>query len=243
MSHKVHPKIFRIQRTEDWESRGFYEKNFSSYLEEDFKIRKFLKEKMKKLSVGKIEIERSLGKVNIIISSSRPGLIIGRGGEGIEKLKKELINKVLGKKYLTKTKKDKTKTQSRSTLRLEIIEIKNPWTYASLVAQFMVSQIERRMPYRRVLKQSLSKVMAQKEVKGARVELAGRLNGIAISRKEWLKQGLLPRQTIRADIDYSHKIAKCSYGVIGVKVWIYKGEKFKKHGNTTAEKNKTQEKI
>jgi len=237
MSHKVHPKIFRIQETGDWESRGFYEKNFSSYLEEDYKIRKFLEEKMSKLSVARIEIERSPSKVNIIISSARPGLIIGRGGEGVEKLKRELINKVLREKYPVKTKKDKGKIQ-RSGLRLEIREIKSPWTHASLVAQFMVDQIEKRMPYRRVLKQSLFKVMTQKGIKGARVELAGRLNGISISRKEWLKEGLLPRQTIRADIDYSHKIAKCSYGVIGIKVWIYKGEKFKEHGNTATEKNK-----
>jgi len=237
MSHKVHPKIFRIQITGDWESRGFYEKNFALYLEEDYKIREFLEEKMNKLSVGRIEIERSPDKINVIISSSRPGLIIGRGGEGIEKLKKELINKILIKKYPGKIKKDKGKKQG-SGLRLEVREIKSPWTYASLVAQFMVAQIEKRMPYRRVLKQSLFKIMTQRGIKGARVELAGRLNGISISRKEWLKEGLLPRQTIRADIDYSHKIAKCSYGVIGVKVWIYKGEKFKEHGNTTTEKNK-----
>ncbi len=226
MSHKVHPKIFRIRQTEEWESRGFYEKDFASYLEEDFKIRKFLEEKIGKFGVAKIEIERSPNKVNIIVSTSRPGLIIGRGGEGIERLKKELISKVLKEKYFTKSKKEKGK--ARLELRLEIREIKNPWVHASLVAQLMAAQIERRMPYRRVLKQTLSKIMAQKEIKGARVQLAGRLNGISIARQEWLKQGLLPRQTIRADIDYSHKIAKCSYGVIGIKVWIYKGEKFEK---------------
>ncbi len=236
MSHKVHPKIFRIKGTEDWESRGFYGKNFALYLEEDFKIRKFLDSRIGKFGVGRIEIERSPGKVNVIISSSRPGLIIGRGGEGVEKLKKELINKVLRKGFV---KKDKVKSRQKSGLRLEIREIKNPWTYASLVALWMVDQIEKRMRYRRVLKQTLGKVMSQKGVKGARVELTGRLNGIAISRKEWLKQGLLPRQTIRANIDYSLKIAKCSYGVIGVKVWIYKGEKFKEHGNTATQENKT----
>lgn len=237
MSHKVHPKIFRIQGTEDWESRGFYENNFASYLEEDFKIRKFLDKKIGKFGVGRIEIERSPGKVNVIISSSRPGLIIGRGGEGVEKLKKELIDSVLRKTF-TRSKKDRDKRQKLG-LRIEIREIKNPWIHASLVALWMVGQIEKRMRYRRVLKQTLGKVIAQKGVKGARVELTGRLNGIAISRKEWLKEGLLPRQTIRANIDYSHKIAKCSYGVIGVKVWIYKGEKFKEHGDTAAPENKT----
>jgi small subunit ribosomal protein S3 len=228
MSHKVHPKIFRILQTENWESRGFYEKNFSSYLEEDFEIRKFLEEKIGSFGVGRMEIERSPGKINVIISTSRPGLIIGRGGEGIERLKRELIDKLSRQRHLIQKKKDKDKTQGKLELRIEIREIKNPWVHASLVAQLIASQIERRMPYRRVLKQTLSKIMYQKGIKGARVEVAGRLNGIEIARKEWLQEGLLPRQTIRADIDYSHKIAKCSYGVIGVKVWIYKGEKFEK---------------
>ncbi|MCP6718142.1 MAG: 30S ribosomal protein S3 [Patescibacteria group bacterium] len=226
MSHRVHPKIFRIRQTEEWESRGFYEKDFASYLEEDFKIRKFLEEKIGKFGVAKIGIERSPSRINIIVSTSRPGLIIGRRGEGIERLKQELISKVLQEKYFIKSKKEKGK--ARLELRLEIREIKNPWVHASLVAQLMAAQIEKRMPYRRVLKQTLSRIMSQKGIKGARVELAGRLNGVSIARKEWLGQGLLPRQTIRADIDYSHKIAKCSYGVIGVKVWIYKGEKFEK---------------
>jgi small subunit ribosomal protein S3 len=228
MSHKVHPKIFRIMQTETWESRGFYEKNFSSYLEEDFEIRKFLEEKIGSFGVGSMEIERSPGKINVIISTSRPGLIIGRGGEGIERLKRELMSKLLRQRHLAQEKKGKGKALGKMALRLEIREIKNPWVHASLVAQLVAGQIERRMPYRRVLKQTLSKIMYQKGIEGARVEVAGRLNGIEISRKEWLQEGLLPRQTIRADIDYSHKIAKCSYGVIGVKVWIYKGEKFEK---------------
>jgi small subunit ribosomal protein S3 len=222
MSHKVHPKIFRMQQTEKWESRGFYEKDFASYLEEDFRIRRFLEKKIGGFGVASIEIERSVGKINVIIASSRPGLIIGRGGEGVEKLKQDLMSKVLRGKYVAKSRKDSAKTE----LRIEIQEIKNPWVHASLVAQSIAAQIEKRMAFRRVLKQSLGKVMANKEVKGARIEVKGRLNGIEIARKEWLQEGLMPRQTIRADIDYAQKIAKCSYGVIGIKVWIYKGEKF-----------------
>ncbi|XOB40418.1 MAG: 30S ribosomal protein S3 [Candidatus Nealsonbacteria bacterium] len=211
MSHKVQPKAFRIRRIEDWDSRGFYEKKFSSYLEEDFKIREFLEKKTKRFGVGRIVIERSAGKVNIIIFTARPGLIIGRGGEEIDRLRRELQQKILKKK---------------SGLNVEIREIKTPWSCASLVVQWIAVQIEKRMSYRRVLKRALAKVISQRDVKGARVEVSGRLNGISIARREWLKQGLLPRQTLRADIDYAQGTAFCSYGAVGIKVWIYKGEKF-----------------
>lgn len=209
---KVHPKAFRIKETTDWESRGFYKKDFGKLLEEDFEIREFLKKKIGKLGVEKIEIERSPGKINLIISSARPGLIIGRGGGGVELLKKELEEKILkGKKQ---------------EIKLEIREIRNPWASAALAAQWISQQIEKRVRYRRVLKQALDKIMAAKGVKGTRVQVAGRLDGIEIHRTEWLKRGRLPRQTLRADIDYAQDRAYCTYGVVGVKVWIYKGEKF-----------------
>lgn len=210
MAHKVHPKVFRIKKIEDWESRGFYEKDFAKKLKEDFEIREFLKKKIGKMGVEKIEIERFPAKINIIISTSRPGLIIGRGGEGVEVLKKELEEKILKRK---------------GECRIEIRETKNPWMSASLVSQWMADQIEKRVPYRRVLKGALAKVMAQKGVLGCKVEVAGRLDGVEIARREWLKKGLLPRQTIRADIDYAENRAYCTYGVVGIKVWIYKGEK------------------
>lgn len=209
---KVHPKAFRIKEIKDWESRGFYKKNFGKLLEEDFKIREFLKNKIGKLGVEKIEIERSPGKAKIIISSARPGLIIGRGGGGIEILKKELEKKILkGKKQ---------------EIRLEIREVRDLWASASLAAQWICQQIEKRVRFRRVLKQSLDKITTAKGVEGARVQVAGRLDGIEIARTEWLKKGRLPRQTLRADIDYAQEEARCTYGTIGVKVWIYKGEKF-----------------
>jgi len=211
MSHKVHPKAFRIKGIEDWDSRGFYGKKFSPLLEEDFKIRKFLKKKIGKLGVEEIRIERFPAKINIIISTARPGLIIGRGGGGVEELKKEIEEKVLKKKI---------------ELKIEIREIKTPWTSASLAAQWMVEQIEKRVPYRRVLKGALAKIMAQRGIEGARVMVSGRLNGVEIARKEWLKKGRLPRQTLRANIDYAQDRAYCTYGVVGIKVWIYKGEKF-----------------
>lgn len=221
MSKKVHPKAFRIKEIADWESRGFYEKDFGKLLKEDFEIRQFLKKKIGKLGVEKIGIERTAGKINIIISSARPGLIIGRGGGGVEALKKELERKVLKGKKPSSDKDSKSKE-----IKLEIREIRDPWARAALAVQYISQQIEKRVSYRRVLKQALDKIMATKGVEGARVQVAGRLNGIEISRTEWLKRGRLPRQTLRADIDYAQDAAYCSYGVIGVKVWIYKGERF-----------------
>jgi small subunit ribosomal protein S3 len=221
MAHKAHPKSLRIKEIGSWDSRGFYEKKFSSLLEEDLKIREFLKKKTKKLGVEKIEIERSPGKINIIISTTRPGLIIGRGGGGVEELKRTL------EKNVFKNKTSSSKKASKYELKIEIREVKSPWTSAPLVAQWMAEQIERRIPYRRVLKQTLEKVSSQKGVEGVKAQVAGRLNGVEIARKEWLRKGRLPRQTLRADIDYGTAKAFCTYGIIGVKVWIYKGEVFK----------------
>jgi len=213
MAHKVNPKAYRRRRISDWDSRGFY-KNPAETLEEDFKIRKHISAKLGKTGIEKIEIERFSGKTNVIISSARPGLIIGRGGEGIELLKKELESKVLKNK------------SSNMALRIEIREVKNPWLSASLTGQWVAQQIEKRVPCRKVLKRTIAKVKENKEVKGVRVEVSGRLNGAEIARREWLADGRLPRQTIRADIDYALEQAYTTYGVIGIKTWIYKGDKF-----------------
>ncbi len=212
MSHKVHPKAYRLKEMADWNSRGFYGKKALKYLKEDFEIREFLKKRFKDCALEKIEVERFPNKINIIIHSARPAFIIGRGGKNIELLREKLKHKIL--------KKD------AQALNLEIKEIKDPWTKAALAAQWIAASLERRIRYRRSLKQALEKIMAHKEIKGARVEVAGRLNGVSISRTEWLQAGRLPRQTLRADIDYGTAQAFCTYGVIGVKVWIYKGDKF-----------------
>jgi len=214
MSHNVHPKAYRLKRVSDWDSRWFEHKRPSKYLEEDFKIRKFLSNKLKDAGIEKIEIERSVHKTLVLISTSRPGLIIGRGGEQVNKIKKELENKIL---------KNKDKEQE---LKIEIKSIKNLWLSAPLVAQWVAQRIEKRMPFRRVIKRAVSTVEGYKEIKGVRVQVSGRLNGITISRTEWIQKGNLPRNTIRAEIDYGFTEAYCTYGVIGVKVWLYKGEKF-----------------
>ena len=233
MTHKVHPKAFRIRELKDWKTRGYYKKPAES-LEEDFVIREFLQERIGKFGLEKIEIERFPNKLSVIIFSSRPGLIIGRGGEEIEKLKKDLEKRVL-KKIKTpsikvssskkkKAKKEEKKTESE--IKLEIREVRDYWASAELSAQWVAQQLEKRVAFRRVLKQGLSKIMSSKTVKGARVEVAGRLNGAEMARREWIMEGELPRSSIRADIDFAKVNAVCSYGTIGVKVWIYKGEKF-----------------
>ena len=216
MAHKVHPKSFRIKGTEDWLIRGFYGRKMPQYLEEDFLIKDFLRKKLIDASVAGIQIEHSANKVNVIIETARPGLIIGRGGNGIEALKKEVETKI----------QRKLKNKNIREIKLEIREVKNPWISAALVAQMAAQQIEKRMPFRQVLKKSIERVMTNKEAKGIRMEVSGRLNGIEIARREWLGSGQMPRNTIRADIDYAHDEAKCTYGKIGIKVWIYKGEKF-----------------
>ncbi len=217
MSHKSNPKILKIFGIDDWNSRGFYKNKFPQYLEEDFKIRNFLKKKLPKNIIERVEIERGGSLLKIIIRTARPALIIGRGGEGIEKIRKE-IEKILNRN----SKKEKT---AKGDIKIEVIAVKNPWLSANLTSQWMAAQIEKRVPFRKVLKMALSKLISMKEVKGARVEVAGRLNGIDISRTEWLQEGKLPRQKIRAIIDYGFSEAFCTYGKIGIKVWIYKGEK------------------
>ncbi len=214
MTHKVHPKSFRLRDLADWDSRWFSKKRLRDYLEEDFIIREFLIKKLKDSGVQNIEIERSPGKVNIIINSARPGFIIGRGGKGAEDLKKILEKKL----PLSK--------EGKREIKIEIREVKNPWISAALAGQWIAQQIEKRVRFRRVIKQALGKIIGNKEVKGARIEISGRLDGSDIARREWLKRGRLPRQTIRAIIDYAHTEANCTYGTVGIKVWIYKGERF-----------------
>jgi len=216
MSHRVHPKSFRIKGMKDWNVRGFYGKKMPQFLEEDFLIKDFLRKKLAEASVSNIEIEHSANKLNIIIETARPGIIIGRGGSGVEILRQMVEQKIF------KIEKNDTKRE----IKIEIREIKNPWISAPLVAQWAAQQIEKRVPFRQVLKRSIERVMSNKEIQGVRIELSGRLNGVEIARREWLRQGRLPRNTIRADIDYNQTEAYCTYGVIGVKVWIYKGEKF-----------------
>ncbi len=211
MSHKVHPFSFRIGTIFDWKSKWLNKKNYSRYLKEDWILRSFIRKKLSQAGLKDIIIERSANSVNIIIYSSRPGIVIGRGGTGIEELKTAIEANLKNKK---------------TEVRLEIQEVKSPESHAQLVANNIASELERRIPYRRILKRTLDRVSQQKEVKGAKILLSGRLNGAEIARSEWLSYGKIPLGTLRADVDFAKARAYTTYGVVGVKVWIYKGLQF-----------------
>jgi len=216
MGQKVHPLSFRIGLGADWKSCWFSKGKYREFLEQDVKLREFIVKKLAQAGINSIRIERSANSINIIIQTARPGLVIGRGGSGVEELKQEI------KKILKKGRQESAKME----VRLEIEEIKQISLQAAIVAADMASQIERRFPYRRVMKQTLSKVTQNKEAQGVKVMLKGRLNGAEIARREWLKKGKIPLQTLRSNIDYAQATAYTTYGTIGVKVWIYKGEVF-----------------
>ena len=214
MGQKVNPVAFRLGLTQNWRSRWFNKKKFQEFLREDYLVRSFLAKKLQKAGIDRIEIERLANALNIIIQAARPGLVIGRGGSGIEDLKKELKN-LMRKKFGTPLKLD---------LRLSVEEVKGAETRAAIVAQGIVEQIEKRLPFRRVLKQSMERVAQSKDVQGVKIMIKWRLDGNEIARREWLRQGRIPLQTIRAEIDYAQATALTTYGTIGIKVWIFKKE-------------------
>ena len=174
---------------------------------------------MRGMLVDSVEIERSPSNLNVIIRTARPGLLIGRGGEGIEKLKKELET------FLKKIRKTET---SRTALKLTVEEIKSPEQHSKVMVESIAQDLEKRLPFRRVLKQTMSKIMASRGVKGAKIALSGRLDGAEMARYEWLKEGQVPLQTLRADVDFARGRAHLPYGDLGIKIWIYKGEVFEK---------------
>ncbi len=212
MTHKAHPKSLRIISNADWLSRWFAKKNTSALLQEDFNIRQFLKQNLKEAAIEKIEIERTPGQAKVLIYTARPGMVIGRGGESIEELRKKLIKYAL-------------KNSLIKDLKIEVVEVKDPWLSAQLAAEWAARQLEKRVNHRRVMKQVLAKVMSKKEVQGAKIEISGRIEGAEIARRTWIKEGKLPKQTFRAIIDYGFDEARCTYGTLGVKVWLYKGER------------------
>lgn len=217
MTHTVHPYAHRLGILRDWKSRWFSPKGkYKTHLRGDILIREFLEKKLKGFFVADIEIERSAKALRIIINSSRPGMIIGRQGDGAEVLRKN-IKALLSKNKLLEEKVD---------VKLDIKEIKSAESNAAIVAQMMVEGLEKRLPFRRVMKQMLEKVMANRDVLGVRIFLAGRLGGATMSRTEDRKLGRIPLQTLRADVDYAVTKAVMPYGTIGVKVWIYKGDIF-----------------
>lgn len=216
MTHRVHPYSHRLGILRDWKSRWFSPKGqYQSALRGDVTIRAFLEKKLKGFYVADIEIERSAKALRIIISTSRPGMIIGREGNGAEALRAE-VKKLLAKHNLLDEKVD---------VKLDIKEIKSAESNAAIVAQMVVEGLEKRLTFRRVMKQTVEKVMANRDVLGVKVVLSGMIGG-GMARTETHKKGRIPLQTLRADVDYCATTAHLPLGTVGVKVWIYKGDIF-----------------
>ena len=205
MGQKVNPHGLRVGVIKDWDSKWYAEKDFADYLVEDHEIRTYLKKRLYSAGVSKIEIERASDRVKVIIYTAKPGVVIGKGGAEIEVTKKEL-SKMTGKKVL-----------------VDIKEIKRPDRDAQLVAENIAAQLENRVSYRRALKSTMSRTMKSGAL-GIKAAVAGRLGGADIARSEFYSEGTIPLQTLRADIDYGFAEADTTYGKLGVKVWIYKGE-------------------
>ncbi|EPR42626.1 ribosomal protein S3 [Desulfovibrio sp. X2] len=205
MGQKVHPYGFRLGYNKNWQSRWFSKKDYPAFVLEDDKVRKYVKKELFHAGIAKIELERAGGKVRIVVHTARPGIVIGRKGVEIEKIR-ENLRKKFGREF-----------------SIEVIEIRRPETDAQLVAESIATQLERRVAFRRAMKRTVG-IARKFGAEGIKVACAGRLAGAEIARSEWYRDGRVPLQTLRADLDFGFAEARTTYGVIGVKVWIFKGE-------------------
>ena len=220
MGQKVNPKGFRVGVIRDWDSRWYARKEYSDYLLEDYQIRKYLKKRLFDSGLSRVEIERAAGRIKVNIYTAKPGIVIGRGGAEVDSLKKAL-EKMTGKK-----------------VNIYINEVKKPELDAQLVAESIASALERRIAFRRAMKQAAGRTMRM-GAGGIKIMCSGRLGGAEIARTEWISDGKVPLHTLRADIDYAVAEADTTYGKIGVKCWIYKGEVLpEKNGSGKAEGGK-----
>ena len=220
MGQKVHPTGIRLGIVKDWSSKWYADtKTFPEHIRQDHEIRVYIKDKLKDASVSKISIERPSKKCNITIHTARPGIVIGKKGEDIEKLRME-VSKMIG--------------MAIQDVRINIQEVRKPELDAQLVAEGIAQQLERRVMFRRAMKRAVTNTM-RVGAEGVKVKVGGRLNGAEIARSEWYREGRVPLHTLRADIDYGTAEANTTYGVIGVKVWIFKGEVFDKPEAAPAE--------
>jgi len=217
MTHIAHPYVQRLGINRDWKSRWFTTdpKKYREYLRTDAAVRKLLATKLKGMSIDAVEIERDEATLRILIKTARPGLVIGRSGEGATQLRKD-VDMLLRKLSLSE----------KPDIKIDIEEVRSVESSANIVAQMVAEGLEKRMPFRRVLKQTIEKCMANRDVKGVRISVSGRLGGADMARREEQKKGRVPLQTLRADIDYARYRANLPYGVIGIKVWIYRGDVF-----------------
>lgn len=220
MGKKVNPKIMRVGITRGWDSKWFSDqKGYINKLQQDLAVRRFVIKEFKEAGIDKVEIERAAkDKIMVNVHTAKPGIMIGRGGVGIEELKKKLHKKFL-------------KSFRLNEINLTITEVNRPNLSAQVLVQSMILEIEKRMPFKRVMKQVISRVERAGAL-GVKTMVSGRLNGAEIARTEMLISGKLPLQTLRADIDYSRGVAHTTYGAIGIRVWIYKGEIFEKSEET-----------
>ncbi len=216
MAKKVNPKVFRLGTTRTWTSKWFAQgKPYISKLQQDLAVKRYLINSLREAGVDRVEVERhSDNKISVILYTAKPGMLIGRGGTGIDDLKKKLHTKFL-------------KSFRLNEINLTISEVSRPNLSAMILAQSMILDIEKRMPFKRVMKQTLAKAERAGAL-GVKTTVSGRLNGAEIARTETLSSGKLPLATLRADIDYARSFAKTTYGTIGIKVWVYKGEVFEK---------------
>lgn len=205
MGQKVNPKGLRIGIIRTWEGRWYADKNYGELLHEDLKIRKFVMEKLQQAGVPRVEIERAANRVKVSVHAAKPGIVIGRGGQEVENLRKAL------------------ETMTGKQVAVNIVEIKKPELDAKLVADSVAQQLEKRVSFRRAMKQTVGRTM-RAGAQGIKISCSGRLGGAEIARTEWYNEGKVPLHTLRADIDYGFAEANTTYGKIGVKVWIYRGE-------------------
>jgi len=208
MGQKTHPLGFRIGITQKHKSSWFAnKKQYPQFLQEDYQIRSSIEKKLKTASISKIQIHRKVDQIEIDIETARPGIVLGRMGVGIDNLRKELIYKL----------------KANKKIRINVIEITDPDAQAALIAEFITQQLEKRIAFRRAVRQGIQR--SQKaNVLGIKVQVSGRLNGAEIARSEWVREGRVPLQTLRADIDYAYKTANTIYGILGVKIWLFRGE-------------------
>ena len=216
MGHKVNPIGLRLGITQNWRSKWFSKKDYNANLKQDIEIRLDVFKKWKSAFISEVEIERSQSAINVIIKTARPGVLIGRGGSGVEDIKKYIQDSYF-------------KKNRNINLRIEIQEVKNFEESAMIVAQNVAEQLEKRTPFRRVMKMMLEQAMKNSAIKGVKIEMSGRLGGAEMSRREWLSKGTLPLHTLRANVDFARATAHTTYGAIGVKAWLYKGDVFEKN--------------
>lgn len=214
MSKVVHPYAHRLPLIRGWQSRWFRSgKSYRDTLKADTLIREYLEKKLRTSYLSHVEFERNSKTVRIAISTARPGMIIGRSGEGIENLKKDL------QKFMKRN-----KIELGEALQIDVVEVKNPDADARIIAYSIAEALERRLPFRRVMKQTIERIMAARGVKGGKIVLSGRLGGADMARREEIKLGGIPLQFMRGDIDFARDTARMAYGGIGIKVWIYRGD-------------------